>query len=227
MDKIAIIGSPGAGKSTLAQQLGESLNGERTMVQRDNILELAGVPPSELKQIKEKRDQEPGNVALDWDYGQAKIEVYINDNVEQMKKIFKSSMVVMSAGGLLIFISILIALIEVLITNQPSILMPAAISGFAGIITEFIGATFLFIYRSTIQQASSYIKTLERINSVDMAMKIINTMSDDSKELKDTTKSEMVSLLLQNTKDLSGTGNYTQQKKIKAMKGKKKIATPE
>ena len=58
------------------------------MVQRDNILELAGVPPSELKQIKEKRDQEPGNVALDWDYGQAKIEVYIDDNVEPDRKIY-------------------------------------------------------------------------------------------------------------------------------------------
>src|SRR6266487_3232743 len=130
------------------------------MLQRDYILDLGGVASSELKQIKEKRDQEPGNVALDWDYGQAKIEVYIDDNVEQMKKIFNCSMIVMSVGGLLIFISIIIALIEVLFTKQPSILTPAAISGFAGIITEFIGATFLFIYRSTIQQASSYIKTL-------------------------------------------------------------------
>src|SRR2546421_3459302 len=106
------------------------------MVQRDHILELAGGPPSELRQIKEKRDQEPGKVALDWDYGQAKIEVYIDDNVVQMKKIFNCSMIVMSAGGLLIFISIIIALIEVLFTKQPSILTPAAISGFAGIITE-------------------------------------------------------------------------------------------
>ena len=34
MDKIAIIGSPGAGKSTLAQQLGESLNIETIHLDR-------------------------------------------------------------------------------------------------------------------------------------------------------------------------------------------------
>ena len=44
--------------------------------------------------------------------------------------------------------------------------LPPIIAAFSGIITEFIGATFLFIYRSTMQQATNYSKTLERINSV-------------------------------------------------------------
>ncbi len=72
----------------------------------------------------------------------------------------------------------------------------ATIGTIAGIITEFIGATFLFIYRSTIQQASTYYKTLERLNSFGVALEIIYTISDESKELKDKTKAEIIKLLL-------------------------------
>jgi hypothetical protein len=68
------------------------------------------------------------------------------------------------------------------------------LSGVSGIITEFIGATFLFLYRSTIQQATNHIKTLERINSVGMAVKILDTISVDSKKLQDETKAEIVTL---------------------------------
>ena len=46
--------------------------------------------------------------------------------------------------------------------QSPKIATPAVIASIAGVITEFIGATFLFIYRSTIQQAINYSQTLER-----------------------------------------------------------------
>ena len=54
----------------------------------------------------------------------------------------------------------------------------------------------LIIYRSTMQQASTYTKTLERINSVGMAMQIMDTISEDAKELQNKTKSEIVKMLL-------------------------------
>ncbi|MCX6036966.1 MAG: hypothetical protein NTW99_03555, partial [Chloroflexi bacterium] len=46
----------------------------------------------------------------------------------------------------------------------PSSTLPAVITGMAGVITELIGATFLLIYRSTMEQAVTYTKTLQRIN---------------------------------------------------------------
>ena len=48
----------------------------------------------------------------------------------------------------------------------------------AGIITEFIGATFMIIFRSTMQQASSYVNTLARIHSVGMAVQVVNEIDD-------------------------------------------------
>lgn len=44
----------------------------------------------------------------------------------------------------------------------------------AGIITNFIGATFLFLYQSTIKQASEYATSLEQINAVGMSMYILD-----------------------------------------------------
>jgi hypothetical protein len=72
----------------------------------------------------------------------------------------------------------------------------------AGVITEFIGATFLFIYRSAIQQAVDYSKSLERINSVGMAMQILDTMPNTPdpgvpEDLKSKTKATLVELLVQ------------------------------
>lgn len=95
-----------------------------------------------------------------------------------------------------IFVPVSLQPINATHTPSSSIINPAIIGSVAGLITEFIGATFLFIYRSTIQQAASHIKTLERINSVGMAMKILDTISNESKELQDKTKAEMVRMLL-------------------------------
>ena len=46
----------------------------------------------------------------------------------------------------------------------------------AGIITEFIGATFLFIYKSTINQALKYTRSLDEINKVGISIDIIQSI---------------------------------------------------
>jgi hypothetical protein len=82
------------------------------------------------------------------------------------------------------------------LVSQSSSTLVALISGVAGVITEFIGATFLFLYRSTVQQAAENIKTLERINAVGMAVAILDSISPTSGDLRDRTKAELVRLLL-------------------------------
>jgi hypothetical protein len=82
--------------------------------------------------------------------------------------------------------------------------LPPIIAAFSGIVTEFIGATFLFIYRSTMQQAKDYSRTLERINSVGMAMQILTTMPDKTEagDLKSVTKAHLVELLVRGANDM-------------------------
>ncbi len=105
----------------------------------------------------------------------------------------------MLIGVLIIFWGISIA-----ITLQQTKL-PAIITGISGVITELIGATFLVLYRSTMQQAGDYARTLERINSVGMAMQVLDTMPDGqvADSAKNKTKAELVMVLITQSYELT------------------------
>jgi hypothetical protein len=71
----------------------------------------------------------------------------------------------------------------------------AWIAAISGIITEFIGVTFMVIYRSTMAQANAFMQVLERINTVGMAVQILDSIPEPDKDLKNTTRAELVRLL--------------------------------
>ena len=153
----------------------------------------------ELEQAIERAKEQPEKVKPAWDLARVRLELYFDRNLSQINYIFWLSVVVMIVGFGFILFGIQKALTPLSViadVPQPSTISPAIVGGIAGIITEFIGATFLLIYRSTIQQAANYTKTLERINSVGMAMQILDTISTESKELQDKTKAEIVKFLL-------------------------------
>jgi hypothetical protein len=128
-----------------------------------------------------------------WDLARATLDQYFQRNLGQIRAIFLLSVIVMLVGFGVICFGVLRAF------QSPAALLPATIASLAGVITEFIGATFLFIYRSAIQQAVDYSKSLERINSVGMAMQILDTMPDPGEpdDLKSKTKATLVELLVQ------------------------------
>ncbi len=175
----------------------------------------SGAPSSlqkELDAVIERVKEEPGKAKPAWDLARVKLELYFDRNLSQINYIFWLSLGVMIVGFLFILFGISQALTPAQNVNaassatpisQSTSITPAIIGGIAGVVTEFIGATFLFIYRSTIQQAAGYTKTLERINSVGMAMQILDSISEDSKQLQDKTKAEIVKILLSKSEENS------------------------
>lgn len=145
-----------------------------------------------LLKAESKAEAEPEKIKPSWDLARITLESYFNRNLNQVTYIFWLSVIVMIVGLVIIVWGILQSI------QSPTTTTPAVIASIAGVITEFIGATFLFIYRSTIQQAINYSKTLERINSVGMAMQILDTMPDEttSNDLKNHTKAALVELLV-------------------------------
>lgn len=139
--------------------------------------------------------EQPDKATPAWDLARVTLEAYFNRNIAQIAYIFWLSVFVMMAGFAILLWGIYQAI------DKPGVITPAIIASIAGIITEFIGATFLFIYRSTIQQAIGYSKTLERINSVGMAMQILDTMPEEASadNLKNSTKATLVKALVQQT----------------------------
>lgn len=148
------------------------------------------------------------------------LEKYYDRNLAQVNQIFVFSVVVMTAGFILITIPIINPNRFLIAQNQnlegienPQLsshkqLIPLAV--ISGIITEFIGATFLIIYRSTINQAIRYTESLERVNSVGMAIQILDSANDQvdkesaeaQKELIDA-KIEIAKLLLERASKIS------------------------
>lgn len=158
-----------------------------------------------IEQAESRVEREPEKAKPAWDLARATLEAYFNRNLSQVSWIFWLSVTVMFIGFVIVGFGIAQAM------RSPNTLAPATIASLAGIITEFIGATFLFIYRSTIQQAIDYSQTLERINSVGMAMQILDTMPDQTnpEDLKSKTKANLVELLVRQSYDLSKTSRTT------------------
>jgi glycosyltransferase involved in cell wall biosynthesis len=111
-----------------------------------------------------------------WDMAQLTIEIYFNRNLNQIRWIFWLSIAVMSLGFLLILYGVALGY-----QNPKENWSIAGIGGLSGIITEFIGATFLFVYKSSIQQANKYTEILERMNFVGMAMQMLDSVNEENK----------------------------------------------
>lgn len=160
-----------------------------------------------IVEAETKAEKEPEKSKPAWDLARVTLESYFNKNLSQVSSIFWLSVIVMFIGfGIIVWgITQAIAL--------PDSTLPTVVTGLAGVITELIGATFLFLYRSTMEQAVNYTKTLERINSVGMAMQILDTIPNNAKDdgLKNSTKAIVVKMLMQQAYVNSGieSGNET------------------
>jgi hypothetical protein len=145
----------------------------------------------------EKLSQEQSTPKLAWDLARITLEQYFNRNLLQTQLMFYLALVVMFAGFGLVVWTIMYA------TRHSQPLSESSLVGVgAGVITQFIGATFMVLYRSTIQQASNYVEILERINAVGMAVQIIEDVPKDD-PLHNKTRAEIASLLLRGSLKLS------------------------
>lgn len=160
-----------------------------------------------LTEAESRAEKEPEKAKPAWDLARVTLESYFNRNLGQVTAIFWLSVVVMIIGFGIIIWGITQAV------QAPDSTLPAVITGLAGVITELIGATFLFIYRSTMQQAANYTRTLERINSVGMAMQILDTIPNSAKSdsLKNSTKADVVRMLMSQSFEIHDSEMFTNQ----------------
>ncbi|MGG6294186.1 TRADD-N-associated membrane domain-containing protein [Leptolyngbya sp. AN02str] len=122
---------------------------------------------------QERHRAEPSKAKPVWDMAQLTLESYFNRNLSQIRWIFWLSLGVMSLGFILILYGVALGY-----QRPEENWRIAAIGSLAGLITEFIGATFLFVYRSSIQQADKYAQILERMNFVGMAMQMLDSIAE-------------------------------------------------
>lgn len=145
------------------------------------------------KRLAEAADQEKANpqrARYAWDVARVKLEAYFDRNLLQVNLVFWFAVFVMAVGFGFILAGVLLSL------HQPTVTPIAAISAISGLITQFIGATFMVIYKSTMSQANEFMVVLERINSVGMAVQVLDSIPESNAVLKDATRAQIVPLLL-------------------------------
>lgn len=138
-----------------------------------------------ISDAKENVKINPNTILPIWDLASNTLQKYYNKNIEQVNSIYKLSIAVMLMGFVLI-VSIIISSIYFSINSDFAVLGIVA-----GIITEFIGATFLFIYKSTVKQALEHSKSLEKINNVGMSIKILESIQTEKDNRDELTKAKI------------------------------------
>ena len=145
---------------------------------------------AEIQALKDKAEKSPEKAGPAWELARVKLESYFDRNLDQVRSVFYVAVLVMIFGFAFVLWGIRIAML------QPDHVPIAVIASASGIITQFIGLTFMVIYRSTMAQANRFMSVLERINTVGMAVQILDSMSTASPQLKDETRVAIIKLLL-------------------------------
>jgi len=146
---------------------------------------------AEIRKVEERVKEHPNEPTAAWDLARIKLEHYLNRNLTQIQWIFFWTIIVMVAGFGIISYGIMKA-------YEPETKISASIISVAsGTLIEFIGATFLVIYKSTMQQAKDYVTVLERINAVGMSVQILDSISKGESKLQDETKADIAKKLLE------------------------------
>jgi hypothetical protein len=143
-----------------------------------------------IEDIERRADEEPEKTKFAWDLARTKLEAYFDRNLSQVGMIFGAAIIVMFIG-----FGFVVWGVE-LIYARPNDVKPALVASVSGVITQFIGATFIFIYRSTMAQANRFMEVLERINTVGMAVQLLDGIPDAENQLKNQTRAEIIRLLL-------------------------------
>lgn len=145
---------------------------------------------AKIKKLEEMAVQEPERAGYAWDLARLRLEEYFNRNLSQVRYVFYIAVGVMLAGFGFIIWGLRLAVVT------PERFTAAIIGAASGVITQFIGVTFMMIYRSAMQEAPHLMSVLDRINSVAMAVQILDAIDELSSELKDVTRVQIIRLLL-------------------------------
>jgi Cyanobacterial TRADD-N associated 2-Transmembrane domain len=146
-----------------------------------------------------KADEDPGRAKYAWELAEAKLEEYFDKNLSQVHQVFRVALGVMVMGFLLVIAAAILSL------NAPQVTPASKVSAIAGIVAQFIGATFMVMYRSTVTQANEFMSILERINTVGMAIRVLDAIPDGAEELKNKTRAAIVELLVEGNRSGSST----------------------
>jgi len=119
--------------------------------------------------------------------------------------------------GMIIFglILICIGLVRDYIASSPDNSNVSWAAIISGLVTQFIAATILVIFRAIFQQTTEYFRTAERMTSIEIALNLLEKLPDGGKKMD--TQAEVAKIVLQHQ-----LGSYSLEGSSKKDEGKEK-----
>lgn len=145
---------------------------------------------SVVQQVVTRVREHPDEPQAAWELAIIKLESYLNRNLRQIGWIFFLTLLIMIVGFVIVGYGV------IRVYQSPENFKPSIVVTLSGVIVEFIAATFLLIYRSTMEQAKDYVNILERINAVGMSVQILESIETDVDGLRDKTRAQVARDLL-------------------------------
>lgn len=118
-----------------------------------------------------------------WEVSKATTDKYWQAARSQNAMIFGVSLIVSLFGFIVMSVGIIYAIAQQGVGIK-AWSGPGGLATVAGMLTQFIGATFLLMYRSTVQQMGQFRIALQRLNDVAIACTVANAIDDSSTEGK-------------------------------------------
>lgn len=109
-----------------------------------------------ILRVEERVREHPKETQAAWELARIKLESYLTRNLSQIRWIFFLCLLVMTTGFVIIGYGI------TQVYKSPQNFNPSIVVTISGVIVEFIAASFLLIYKSTMEQARDYVNILER-----------------------------------------------------------------
>lgn len=142
-----------------------------------------------ISHYEDEVTKNPESARPAWDLASARLEQYVIRNLSHVSWIFVLILIVMTVGFVIIGCGVYHAI------NSGEV-ASSVVATSSGIIVEFIAATFLLIYKSTMKQAQRYVAMLERINAVGMSAQMIGRIDDSDPNLRNEARARLASALL-------------------------------
>lgn len=144
-----------------------------------------------ISKMEDAADRNPESPRPAWELASAKLEDYVERNIAQVSWIFVLIVAVMLVGFLIIGLGVVHAL-----SSPSESIAPSVLTTCSGIVVEFIAATFLVIYRSTMEQAQKYVSMLERINAVGMSAQLLSAVDESDPAMRNKARVDLATALM-------------------------------
>jgi hypothetical protein len=145
---------------------------------------------AQIEAVEQRARDHPEQPMAAWDLARVKLESYLDRNLSQVSWIYFLVLVIMGVGFALIGVGIWH------VYGSPETFGASIVAAVSGVVVQFIGATFLLIYKSTMAQARDYVTVLERINAVGMSIQILESIEGTEPQMRNDARSQLARDLL-------------------------------